>query len=38
MDSQIVNSYSNYDLETLKQISYEIGIRKELIHQGIIFF
>jgi len=31
MDSQIVNSYSNYDLETLKQISYDIGIRKELI-------
>ena len=31
MDSQIINSYPNCDLEILKRISYEIGIRKELI-------
>ena len=31
MNTKIVNSYSNYDLEILKQLSYEIGIRKELI-------
>lgn len=31
MERKILNSYSNYDLEILKQISYEIGIRKELI-------
>ena len=31
MDNQIVDSYSNYDLEILKRISFEIGIRKELI-------
>ncbi len=31
MDSKIANSFSNYDLEILKRISYEIGIKKELI-------
>ena len=31
MNNQIVDSYSNYDLEILKRISLEIGIRKELI-------
>ena len=31
MDNQIVDSQSNYDLEILKRISFETGIRKELI-------